>query len=123
MLRERVKKLTASILMVAITFANISVLANGVYAADSELEQQGVTTNNSNVEFDSYFLGENGEKRHQIVGDLNKDDLILYFSIKVKQGYLKTGSIQANANEKNANANFNMQQSQEDLNIVREVYE
>lgn len=121
MLRERVKKLTASILMVAITFANISVLANGVYAADSELEQQGVTTNNSNVEFDSYFLGENGEKRHQIVGDLNKDDLILYFSIKVKQGYLKTGSIQANANEKNANANFNMQQSQEDLNIVREV--
>ena len=56
-------KLIASILVIAMSFANVSLLGNYSYATGG-LENQGTTTNNENVEFDSYFQNEKGEKVH-----------------------------------------------------------
>ena len=115
-------KLIASILVIAMSFANVSLLGNYSYATGG-LENQGTTTNNENVEFDSYFQNEKGEKVHSSKQDINKEDLKMYLSIKVKEGYLKEGSIQVTGEKEDTNPNFKMLNKEESLEVIKQIGE
>lgn len=115
-------KLIASILVIAMSFANVSLLGNYSYATGG-LENQGTTTNNENVEFDSYFQNEKGEKVHSSKQDINKEDLKMYLSIKVKEGYLKEGNIQVTGEKEDTNPNFKMLNKEESLEVIKQIGE
>ena len=82
-----------------LTLALVNVMLIGIYGQESyatitDLEGQGVETNNSNVEFDSYFLNDN-QKIHMASMKTNSTDSKLYLNVKVKNtGYLKNAQIE-----------------------------
>ena len=87
------KKLIAVMLVIVLAGANLSML--GMYSisyalTDTQLANQTTTTQNSNVEFNSYFEGGEHVKTENIDSTTTK----LYMNIKVKNvGYLKNGKI------------------------------
>lgn len=87
------KKLIAVMLVVVLAGANLSIL--GMYSisyalTDTQLANQTTTTQNSNVEFNSYFEGGVHVKTESIDSTTAK----LYMNIQVKNaGYLKNGQI------------------------------
>ena len=87
------KKLIAVMLVVVLAGANLSIL--GMYSisyalTDTQLANQTTTTQNSNVEFNSYFEGGGHVKTESI----NSTTAKLYMNIQVKNtGYLKNGQI------------------------------
>ena len=88
------QKLIAMILVVTLAGANVSIL--GMYSisyaiTDKELSGQTSQTENSNVEFNSYFEGGSHLKTESIDSTTAK----LYVNVKVKNaGYLKNGTIE-----------------------------
>ena len=95
-----ITKILASMILITISFANISFLGE-VFAANDNLENQSTLTNNASVNFDAYFKDENGNKVHSIKANMDKE-LMLYVYGKVAEGYLKDIQITIN------NANFNI---------------
>ena len=88
------QKLIAVILVVTLAGTNVSIL--GMYSisyaiTDKELSGQTTQTENSNVEFNSYFEGGSHIKTESIDSTTAK----LYVNVKVKNaGYLKNGAIE-----------------------------
>ena len=88
------QKLIAMILVVTLAGANVSIL--GMYSisyaiTDKELSGQTSQTENSNVEFNSYFEGGSHLKTESIDSTTAK----LFVNVKVKNaGYLKNGTIE-----------------------------
>ena len=88
------QKLIAVILVVTLAGANLSIL--GMYSisyalSDNELAGQTSQTENSNVEFNSYFEGGSHLKTESMDSSTAK----LYINVKVKNaGYLKNGIIE-----------------------------
>ena len=88
------QKLIAVILVVTLAGANVSIL--GMYSisyalSDSKLAAQTSQTENSNVEFNSYFEGGAHLKTESIDSTTAK----LFVNVKVKNaGYLKNGTIE-----------------------------
>ena len=88
------QKLIAVILVVTLAGANLSIL--GMYSisyalSDKELAGQTSQTENSNVEFNSYFEGGSHLKTESMDSSTAK----LYINVKVKNaGYLKNGIIE-----------------------------
>ncbi|MBO5413659.1 MAG: hypothetical protein J6A29_05190 [Clostridia bacterium] len=89
-------KIIASMLVLILTLAQLSLIGiygKEVYATDSNLEAQGVATNNENVEFDAYFIVDEKET-HMATSKISGGNKI-YAKIKVNNtGYLKNAQIQ-----------------------------
>ena len=121
MLKELPKKIIAISLVVFILLSSVSFLETVSYATGSNLEMQTTTTSNSKVEFDSYFLGDNGEKLHQKMQDTKDATGKIYFSVEVKEGYVKSSFAQISGANKGETANFSMQENQEGSENVKQV--
>src|SRR5574344_1943982 len=101
-MQEKTKKIIAVLLIIVMLYAVagtvISYAVDGILSA-TELETQGVSTNNPNVEFDTFY--ENGKHSSNI--DISSVDTKLIADVKVKNvGYLKDITIGF------TNANFNI---------------
>ena len=84
---QKISKFIAA-LMIAILFCTNfgTVISYAVEASINELESQGTSTDNANVQFDVYFDG----GKHTNISSLEAQDCNLNISIKVKDsGYLK----------------------------------
>ncbi len=117
-------KVVATMLVITLTLANIILLgvyANNTYAMSENLEKQGITTNNENVEFDAYFVNENKTKIHSIKQDINKQDTKLYISVNVKRGYLKDALIKIFGDKEGSYSNFKLLNSDESLELIQKI--
>lgn len=84
------QKLMAAILTVMMLASYIATLTNAVIAAGVSLANQNGQTNHANVEFNSYFEGEEYSKNFEIGKEAK-----LYLKLKVSNtGYLKNGIVQ-----------------------------
>jgi len=106
---KTLKKIVATALIAVITFSYLQIIGvcvSNVYATDSKLENQGTTTNNSNVEFDAYFkVDENNV--HSATKTISENNL-MYAKINVKDaGYLKESQIEITG-PSNKSANFSV---------------
>ena len=110
-MKKIIRKIIASeiVMVMLLAYAStIGIYAKKVYAAENELEVQGVKTNNENVEFDAYFVSQNS-KTHEKESKIGEENSI-NIGIAVKNaGYLKNAKIEFGANEENKNANFKLQ--------------
>ena len=116
-------KVLATTLAVILTFANfimLGVYAGKTYATSDTLENQKTVTNNENVEFDAYFLSENGNRTHTLKQDIDITDTKMYLSINVKKGYLKNGRIEITGEDKE-NANFRITNTDNVLETVESI--
>lgn len=88
-MQQKIVKVISALLAITILYANSASLIS--YAADNflsaqELESQGISTNNSNVEFDVYYDG----GKHTQSLDINSTETKLNVKLNVKNaGYLK----------------------------------
>ena len=110
-MKKIIRKIIASEIVMVMLLAYVSTIgiyAKKVYAAENELEVQGVKTNNENVEFDAYFVSQNS-KTHEKESKIGEENSI-NIGIAVKNaGYLKNAKIEFGANEENKTANFKLQ--------------
>lgn len=80
-----VTKVTSAIITAILVFSNLLVLGGEVIAYGGELENQNAKTNNSKVEFNSYFEGGMHGKEFNAT-----EEGKIYLNLKVKdEGYLK----------------------------------
>ena len=89
------QKLMAAILTVMMLASYIATLTDAVIAAGVSLANQNSQTNHANVEFNSYFEGEEHSKTFE-----KGKEAKLYLKLKINRtGYLKNGVVQfLNAN-------------------------
>lgn len=110
-MKKIIRKIIASeiVMVMLLAYAStIGIYAKKVYAAENELEVQGVKTNNENVEFDAYFVSQNS-KTHEKESKIGEENSI-NIGIAVKNaGYLKNAKIEFGASEENKTANFKLQ--------------
>lgn len=85
-------KTIAAILVLTLSLANLALLGTKSYALNTNLEAQGTSTNNQNVQFDAYFKEEKGHKTHTITTDINNLET-LYLYVSVTEGYLKETNV------------------------------
>ena len=80
-----ITKVTSAIITTILVFSNLLVLGGEVIAYGGELEEQNTKTNNSKVEFNSYFDDGGHGKEFKTT-----EDGKIYLNLKVKEeGYLK----------------------------------
>src|SRR5699024_10427226 len=92
MKRDVVNKLIAAIVTVCLLMTYVSTLTNSVYAAYEELEEQGIVSNNKNIEFDAYFKLD-GTNKHSMDAEITAEKK-LYVKVNVKNaGYLENATI------------------------------
>ena len=92
MKRDVVNKLIAAIVTVCLLMTYVSTLTNSVYAAYEELEEQGIVSNNKNIEFDAYFKLD-GTNKHSMDAEITAEQK-LYVKVNVKNaGYLENATI------------------------------
>ena len=105
------EKLIAVMLVIILTGVNMAVIGEYTIAyalSDSELNNQKTTTNNKNIEFNSYFEGET----HIKTFDMDSQEAKIYLNVKVNNaGYLENGTIEFN------NANFKIKENIANENI------
>ena len=117
--RKIVTKILATLLAFILSFANVLLLgsyAGKTYAASSELEEQSTNVNKAKIEFDAYFQ-EEGEKVHSKIANVEDEEEILYFSIKVEEGYLTNSKI------KIENSNFNIVDNEKEHSLIQSISE
>lgn len=115
-------KLMAMFLIMALTISNCFSL--GIFLlsgtkvlaiSNEELENQGIATNNKNVEFDAYYISETGEKVHSTSNKFNETEE-LHIELNVKNGgYLKNGKIEIQE------TNFNIIGNLENVSTVESI--
>ncbi len=119
---KTLKKIVATALVAIIAFSYLQILgvyAKEVYATNSKLEEQGISTNNSNVEFDAYFDVE-GKAAHTATKTISEENKI-YTKINVKNaGYLKEAQIEIQGIQEekgvsNKSANFVVQKVENEI--------
>ena len=105
------EKLIAVMLVIILTGINMAVIGEYTIAyalSDSELNNQKTSTNNKNVEFNSYFEGET----HIKAFDMDSQEAKIYLNVKVNNaGYLENGTIEFN------NTNFKIKENISNENI------
>ena len=80
-----ITKVTSAIITTILVFSNLLVLGGEVIAYGGELEEQNTKTNNSKVEFNSYFDDGVHGKEYKTT-----EEGKIYLNLKVKEeGYLK----------------------------------
>lgn len=110
-MNKLLKRLIALFLLIILMSMNLVILGEYTIAyalSDEELNEQDSRTNQSNVEFNSYFYGES----HNATFDINSEEAKLYIRVNVKNaGYLENGTIEFQ------NANFKLQDGISNENI------
>ena len=105
------EKVIAIMLVIILTGVNMAVIGEYTIAyalSDIELNNQKATTNNKNIEFNSYFEGET----HIKIFDIDSEDAKIYLNVKVNNsGYLENGTIEFN------NTNFKIKENVSNENI------
>lgn len=105
------EKVIAIMLVIILTGVNMAVIGEYTIAyalSDTELNNQKATTNNKNIEFNSYFEGET----HIKIFDIDSEDAKIYLNVKVNNsGYLENGTIEFN------NTNFKIKENVSNENI------
>lgn len=103
---KKSKKIIATMLVLIIALANFSNV--GIYASEvfaekksTSLEKQNSKTNNSNVEFDAYFVSDE-EKTYEATKNIGEDNKIIVDVTVKNAGYLKNTMI------KFSNSNFKL---------------
>ena len=97
-------KFIAAIATICLLMTYVSTLTNSVYAAYEELEEQGIVSNNKNVEFDAYFK-QDGANKHSTDAEITAEQK-LYVKVNVKNaGYLENATISLD------NPNFSISRS------------
>lgn len=122
--KKIISKILATMLVITLTFANfvlLGVYASKSYALTDNLEKQGITTNDENVEFDAYFVDENRGNVHKTKQDINTQDMKLYLSVNVKKGYLKDALIKIFGENEEKLANFKILNSNESLELIEKI--
>ena len=93
-MNKLMEKIIAVILVVILMSANLIILGEYTIAkalTDDELNAQKTSTNNKNIEFNSYLNG----GTHIEAFDIGSEDAKLYVNVKVENvGYLKDGTIE-----------------------------
>ena len=117
-MRKRiVKAIIGSILIMLLTMADFMFVGyNFAIAVSENLEEQNMTTNVQNVDFDVYFKQENGTTHEKQMNIDVEDTLILYISVKNK-GILNDAKIQLN------NSNFEIVKDKVQNSNVKEINE
>ena len=110
-MQQKVMKLISILLLTTILYANFATVIS--FAADKmlsskEIENQGISTQNPNVEFDVFYEG----GKHSAELDVNDVDTKLNIAIN-----LKNASILKDIVVDLSNSNFKISQSQESENI------
>ena len=110
-MKQKTIKVISALLAIIILYANSAVLisyAANNFLTEQQIENQGTSTGNSNVEFDVYYAG----GAHTKTIDINTDDTKLNIDINVKNaGYLKNITVDF------SDANFSIAQAQESSNV------
>ena len=105
------KRVIALILVLILTSANLVILGEytlSLALSDDELNSQDITTNNKNIEFNSYFYGDT----HIQTFGVDSEDAKIYIRLGVKnEGYLENGTIEFQ------NANFKLKDGIQNENI------
>lgn len=110
-MQQKLIKVISVLLTTMILYANSAAVIS--YAADNflsekEIENQGTSTKNENVEFDVYYDG----GKHSGGADINATDTKLNIALNVKNaGYLKDAVVDL------SDSNFTMAQAEESENI------
>lgn len=93
-MNKLMEKIIAAILVVILMSANLIILGEYTIAkalTDDELNAQKTSTNNRNIEFNSYLNG----GTHIEAFDIGSEDAKIYVNVKVENvGYLKDGTIE-----------------------------
>lgn len=121
--KKLITKLIATMLTITLTFANVLLLGSYVakaYATDDNLENQGVATNNPNVEFDAYYIDASEHTAHSAVANINAKELKIGLYAKVKKGYLKNIQVSMNAKEQTG-TNFYLASQNEDMSLIESI--
>lgn len=101
---KKSKKIIATMLLMIITlanFSNVGIYASEVLAENVSLEKQNAKTNNSNVEFNAYFVSEEN-KTYEATKNIGEDNKIVVDVTVKNAGYLKNTMI------KFLNSNFKL---------------
>lgn len=119
-------RVLAIMLIIAMTFADIAFLGKSLvsYALDENLESQNPSTQHKNVEFDAYFITEEGDNVHSVVFDATKNmqKMNLYISVK-KAGYLKEAYIDFRDEQNGIDTNYEIIGDTTDTKLVQTVNE
>ncbi len=122
--QRNLNKILATMLIITLTFANILLLgdyASDTYASSENLEKQDMQTNNSNVEFDVYYLNSDGTKTHEIKQDISSTSITMYAYVKVQKGYLKDAKIKIYGENESQKANIEILNSDEPLELIENI--
>ena len=116
-MKEKVLKLiTVIALIIALTSINVLFLGyHIVIALASELESQGNSTNIADVQFDTYFKGDNGNTHYQ-QANMRDEEMYLYINVNV----LEKGSVD-NAKIKINDSNFKIKDSNNSNTYVKNI--
>lgn len=121
--KKLITKLIATMLTITLTFANVLLLGSYVakaYATDNNLENQGVATNDSNVEFDAYYIDASEKTAHSAVANINAKELKIGLYARVKKGYLKDIQVSMK-NEEQGGTNFYLASQNEDMSLIESI--
>ena len=116
MKQKVMKAITATILIITLTMANVIMLCANAVTYALETANSEKSTNHKNVEFMAYFKDANGNKITEEEAEMNREDLKIYFQIAVKQEGYYNGSIEI----KDANFKFKKEKTNE---IIKEIEE
>lgn len=116
-------KVLATILATILTCANFIILgvyASNTYATSETLENQTITTQNGEIEFDAYFVDKNERKIHTSKEDFDNKNLNLNLNVNVKKGYLKNAKVNM-VDEQGNSTNFKMGNTDSTLETVENI--
>lgn len=114
--KKLVTKILATFLAFTLSFANVALLGiytSETYAATAKLEEQETNINKTEIEFDAYFKDDGQNVHSKIIKPDEEAKLVI--DLKLKEGYL------TNAKIKIENANFNIQNTEEELELVQSI--
>lgn len=119
-------KVVASTVIATLTLTNLvlisSFFANGVisYAAGGELETQSTKVNRTSIDFDSYFIEENGNHTHSFISDIDKENT-LQISLNLTEGYLKDAVIELRDDKNGTDLNFDINKEKTNSELIQDL--
>ena len=116
MKKEIVKKITAFLLIVALTMVNFALLGVEMVSYAADALSTGTATNNKNVTFDAYFKNENGAVTFSKEESMSSNDLKLFMQVSVKRDGYFNGYISL----KDTNFKFKTEVSSDAINKIEE---
>ena len=123
MLKKKLNKLMAIILIFILTFTNFAFVTES-YASSFFDVLLGNNPGSDNVTFKAFFEMENGEEKREKTSSVNNQDLVIRINLSVENtGYLKDGIIEIKENAENPKLNFVIKPIEELPEFVQSIEE